>query len=156
MTTQGRPSSYTVEKGDEICRRMASGQSLREVCRADDMPSLPTVLRWAESFPSFREQYVRAREALLEHWAEEIVEISDDGSNDWQTRQDAEGNETKVLDHEHIQRSRLRVDTRKWLLSKLAPRKYGEKLSAELTGPDGKPLAAVTPVINVTIARSGG
>lgn len=74
---------------------------------------------------------------LLEHWAEEIIEIADDGSNDWMERNDKD-NPGFVANGEHIQRSRLRSDNRKWLLSKLAARKYGDKL--EHTGPEGGPI----------------
>jgi hypothetical protein len=73
-------------------------------------------------------EYARAKEEMAEHFAEEMLEIADDGSNDWIERELERGNVIKVADHEHIARSRLRVDTRKWLMSKLLPKKYGEKL----------------------------
>jgi hypothetical protein len=92
------------------------------------MPSTSTVLKWAREMPEFSQQYTQARKELLEHWAEEVLEISDDGSNDWITREKEEGRVETVVDSEHINRSRLRVDTRKWLLSKLDARKYGDKL----------------------------
>lgn len=95
------------------------------------MPAKSTFLRWLSERPALQDQYARAREAQADHYADEIVEISDDGSNDWMSRQ--QGEETvRVVDHEHISRSKLRVDSRKWLMSKLAPKKYGEKL--ELSG----------------------
>ena len=84
-------------------------------------------MKWAAEKPAFSEQYAKARELLLEHWAEEILEIADDGSNDWMER-NAKDNPGWVANGEHIQRSRLRSDNRKWLLSKLAAKKYGEKL----------------------------
>lgn len=129
----GRPSSFTPELGDTICLRISQGESLREVCRSEDMPDKTTINRWLlnqdKLFDNFRIQYAQAREALLEHWAEEIVEISDDGTNDWTMRQGR-----PVVDNEAVQRSRLRVDTRKWLLSKLAPKKYGDKITQEHQG----------------------
>lgn len=136
----GRPSGYTQETADIICHRMAEGESLREVCRDPAMPSTSTVMRWAIAVEAFREQYTRAREALLEHWAEEITEIADDGSNDYMDRLDKDGKVIgEVVNQEHIARSRLRVDTRKWLLSKLKPKKYGDKL--ELSGDATAPVA---------------
>lgn len=100
------------------------------------MPSTSAVLRWVRQFPEFRQRYVQARESLLEHWAEEITEIADDGSNDWMERRGEEGAPAGwVANGEHIQRSRLRVDTRKWLLSKLAPKKYGDRVN--VTNSDG-------------------
>jgi hypothetical protein len=86
-------------------------------------------MKWAAEKPAFSEQYAKARELLLEHWAEEIIEIADDGTNDWMERKNAEGeNIGWQVNGEHIQRSRLRSDNRKWLLSKLAAKKYGDKI----------------------------
>ena len=135
----GRPTLYSLEMSGEICARLASGQSLRQICRDESMPCTATVLKWAREIPEFSEQYAKGRDALLEHWAEEITEIADDGSNDWMNNADPE-NPGYKLNGEHINRSRLRVDTRKWLLSKLAAKKYGDRVSAELSGPDGKPI----------------
>jgi len=89
------------------------------------MPSQSTVFKWLSLHKEFAEQYVRAREVQADHMAEEILEIADDGRND--TYVDDEGN--KKTDHDVIARSRLRVDARKWLASKMAPKKYGEKVA---------------------------
>lgn len=130
----GRPSDYTPELATEICRRISEGESLRQVCRDESMPSTSAVLRWVREREEFRQQYAEAREALLEHWAEEINEIADDGSNDWMKREKDQGRIEIVADADHIARSRLRVDTRKWLLSKLAAKKYGDKQQVEHSG----------------------
>ena len=95
------------------------------------MPDKSTILRWLDAHAEFRDQYARAREAQADHFAEEILEISDDGTNDWMRRQQGEDT-VEVANHEHISRSKLRVDARKWLMSKMAPKKYGDKL--ELAG----------------------
>lgn len=129
----GRPSSFTQETADTICLRMSEGESLREICRDESMPSTASVMRWAHANEAFREQYARAREDLLEHWAEEINEIADNGSNDWMKRSEKKGGGYEV-NGEHIARSRLRVDTRKWLLSKLAAKKYGDRVEQHHTG----------------------
>ena len=120
----GRPSSHTPEIAAEICERMAKGETLRQICRDDHIPAATTVHGWVKSVDGFSEQYAHAREALIAHWADEIVEIADDGSHD--TITDEEGRERP--DNEWISRSKLRVDTRKWLLSKLKPGQYGDKL----------------------------
>lgn len=130
----GRPSLYTEEIAEQICERMSEGETLREVCRDPNMPAQSTVFRWLAKNDAFREQYTRAREALIEHWADEIIEISEDGSNDWMLRQRDDDDPVVVLNHEHIARSKLRVDSRKWLMSKLAPKKYGDKLQTEHSG----------------------
>lgn len=85
------------------------------------------------------DQYARAKEVQSEHMAEEILAIADDGQNDWMERNGAESAGWAV-NGEHIQRSRLRVDSRKWLMSKLAPKKYGDRVTQEMTGAGGGPI----------------
>lgn len=137
---RGRPSDYTAELAAEICGRIASGESLREICAGEDKPDKSTVFRWIAARDDFRDQYARARESQIEHWADEIVEIADDGTNDWIERANPDGSSYDVVHTEHINRSRLRVDTRKWLMSKLAAKKYGDKVTQEVTGPNGGPV----------------
>lgn len=138
---RGRPTEYSAEIAGEILARLAEGESLREICREDQFPAESTVRLWAVSDrDGFSAHYTRAREAQLDRWAEEIVEIADDATNDWVERQRKDGSSETVTDQEHINRSRLRVDTRKWLMSKLAPKKYGDKVTQEHTGPNGGPV----------------
>lgn len=118
---------------------MQNGETLRAICRDEEMPSRTTVLRWAEDIEAFRDQYARAREALQDYWADEIVEIAEDGSNDWMDRETRDGRIERVFDQESFQRSRLRIDARKWLMSKLAPRRYGDKITQEIQGSEGGP-----------------
>jgi hypothetical protein len=110
------------------------------------MPAPSTVRLWVLQDQSLAEQYARARESLYEHWADELLEISDDGSNDYMERLTKNGDTETVVNNEHINRSRLRVDSRKWLLSKLLPKKYGDKASVELTGKDGGPVQTETTI----------
>lgn len=123
----GRPSGYSDELAITILERISEGESLRSVCRDGVMPSQSMVFRWLADNQSFREQYARAREAQADYWADEIVEISDDGGND--TYKDEDGNERTNQDV--IARSRLRVDTRKWLMARMAPKKYGDKIDID-------------------------
>ncbi len=122
----GRPSLYTDALAAEICRRLAEGETLRSVCRDEAMPDKATVLRWLadKAKADFRAQYTYAREMQADALFDEALVIADDASGDWVVGQDGK----KTLDHENIQRSRLRVDTRKWAAGKLAPKKYGDKL----------------------------
>ncbi len=122
----GRPSLYTEALAAKICERLAEGETLRSICRDPAMPDKATVLRWLadKKKADFREQYVYAREMQADALFDEALEIADDASGDWSTDKDGK----KVLDHENIQRSRLRVDTRKWAAGKMAPKKYGDKL----------------------------
>lgn len=86
----------------------------------------------------FSAQYARARDIGLDAMADEILEISDDGTNDWMEKEGRDGTTHYVVNGEAMGRSRLRVDTRKWLLSKIAPKRYGDSLT--LTGAEGGPL----------------
>jgi len=128
----GRPSDYTEELAEIICLRLAEGESLRSVCRDEGMPSKQAVLRWLARNESFRAQYVRAKEEGAEAIAEELFDIADDGSNDWMEKLDKEGNAVGYqVNGEHVQRSKLRIDTRKWYLSKIMPKKYGDRIQHE-------------------------
>ncbi|MCM5682504.1 terminase small subunit protein [Schlegelella sp. S2-27] len=128
-------SKYTEEMAALICEEIASGKSLREICKQDGMPDKVTVLRWLDAHESFRTQYARAREAQAETIFEEILEIADDARNDWM-EQHADDAQTAgwKFNGENVQRSRLRVDARKWFLGKVAPKKYGDKLDVEHSG----------------------
>jgi hypothetical protein len=119
----GRPSSYTPEIADAICERLAAGETLKAICTDDAMPGETTVFRWLAASAEFRELYARAREAQAELMADEIIKISDDGANDTYT--DEDGN-TRT-DYDVVNRSKLRVDTRKWLMAKRLPKRYGER-----------------------------
>jgi hypothetical protein len=134
----GRPTSFSQDVADVICERLAKPESLRSICDDDDMPSKTTVLRWLRQNEEFRTQYARAREDQADAFADEILDISDDGRRDY--AKDEDGNE--VVDHDHIQRSKLRVETRKWLMGKMAPKKYGDRL--QLANDPDDPIGTLT------------
>lgn len=144
VETRGRPTEYTAELAAEICAKLAEGRTLRSVCKDDGIPPESTVRTWVlDDREGFAAQYARAREVGYHAMADEAIEIADDGTND--TATDEEGN--KRTDHDVISRSRLRVDTRKWLLSKALPKIYGDKITQELTGKDGKDLPSAGPAV---------
>lgn len=147
---RGRPSKFSRDLADEICKRIALGESLRSVCESSQMPDKVTVLRWlsSNSFPEFCTQYTKARQSSLEVMADDLNDIADTGANDWMERNDPK-NPGYIANGEHINRSRLRIDTRKWIMSKLAPKKYGERV--ELAGDPESPL--VQPIDEIEIAR---
>lgn len=124
---------YSQALVEHICERLADGESLRAICRDDDMPRLTTVFLWLDRHPEFVKQYERAREVQAETLAEEILEISDDGSADYVLRS-VDGSYEIDVDKDHIQRSRLKVDARKWIASKLKPKVYGDSQRLELSG----------------------
>lgn len=139
MTEQrpvGRPSIKTPELVDALLTRLMTGETLRSICRDADMPNRDTVFRWIRDDKDFSGQYMQAREIGLDSMFDEALEIADDGSQD--TLVDEEGRER--LNSEWVQRSRLRIDTRKWYLARAMPKKYGEKVEQTLVGDPDRPV----------------
>lgn len=125
---RGRPTLYTRELADEICRRLSEGETLTSICSGPDMPSKAAVLLWVrEDRDGFSDRYAHARDLQLDGIADEMLDLADDARNDWMERQSGDGTIT-VVDHEHVTRTKLRIETRKWLLVKLKPQRYGEKI----------------------------
>src|SRR5277367_587457 len=122
----GRPSLFTTELGDEICNRIADGESLRAICAEVEMPDKATVFRWlsAEGNKDFRNQYIRAREAQADSLVDDILLIADDARNDWMKRNGE--NATGYQENgEVLRRSALRIDARngspaRWLRRNMA------------------------------------
>lgn len=140
-----RPSSFTPEMGDMICEAIADGRSLRSICDADDMPSKSTVFKWLAEREEFSDQYARAREAAGDAMADDMLDIADDGRNDWMAQRDDGGEVTGWRENgEALRRSALRIDARKWLASKLQPKKYGDKTQLEHSG-----QVVLTPSITI-------
>lgn len=136
----GRPSTYDEVFVTEVIRRVALGETLRAVCR--DLGKVPesTFRLWVvDDVHSIAARYARAREAQAESWSDQILEIADESEFDTVTTE-KDGKEREMCDHEWINRSRLKVDTRKWLMAKLHPKAFGEKMETTLTGAGGGPL----------------
>ncbi len=141
-SVMGRPTIYSDELAQTICESLMVGMSLRRICELDDMPAISTVMQWLASNKSdFMEQYAHARQVQAEYLLDELIDIADDSSKDYVI---VDGQER--LDQEHIQRAKLRIDTRKWNIEKLAPKRYGAKQQLEHTGSDGGAIET----INVT------
>lgn len=136
----GRPTEYTPELAEEICLRITQGESLRKICESNKkFPAVSTICLWnLQDRNGFAEQYTRARQAQAELLADELFTITDDESRDV-------SGELEMPNSVAVQRDRLRVDTRKWYLSKVLPKIYGEKL--EHTGRDGGPVEFVVKSI---------
>jgi len=127
--TKGRPSDYTQETADIICERLALGVSLRTVAKADDMPAMSTIFKWLRENKDFSEQYAKAKQESTDAMAEDILDIADDGTNDYMETEDGR----TVYNGDSVQRARLRVDTRKWLMAKMKPKVYGDKQEIDHT-----------------------
>ena len=114
---------------DKVCAALTDGQSLRKACASEGMPDPSTVLRWVEQYPEFSQQYTQARARSYQLLADEIIDISDDSSADL-----VETDNGSRFDAERVARSKLRVDSRKWMLSKMLPKVYGEKVDVNHGG----------------------
>lgn len=135
-----RPSKYSETLADKLCIRLAEGESLRSICTDDEFPDKSTVIRWLATKPEFCDRYAQAKQVSTYLMAEDILDIADDSQNDFIEKLAKDGGRESGLSPENIQRSRLRVDSRKWLMAKLMPNRYGEKQQLEHSGPDGKPI----------------
>lgn len=118
--------TYSPDTKDKVCQLIAEGKSLRQIGDMDGMPTPSTVCLWALTDETFSEQYARAREIQAELQADELIAIADEATN------------------ETVQVAKLRIDTRKWTAAKLRPKKYGDKVTQEVTGKDGEDLIPKT------------
>jgi hypothetical protein len=105
----GRPSDYTDEMATTICARLAEGEPLVRMCKEDGMPSVVSVYRWLAAHDEFRNRYARARDDQADTLADEIITVADDSKLEADDK-------------------RVRIDARKWVASKLKPKKYGDKI----------------------------
>lgn len=119
-----RPSDYTPELAATICQSLVDGMSLRSVCRDEAMPSISSVMLWLTRHPEFSEQYAKATDERAVGMFEDMFEIADFVDKDPAA----------------VSKAKLQVDVRKWALSRMNPKKYGDKLTTELTGADGGPV----------------
>lgn len=147
-----KPNDYSPEIAAAICARLMDGESLNNVCRDPAMPRKPLVYEWLNAHPEFANQYARATEMRTEHLFDEMYDAATDGRNDFYDRPVYNGKgevvrTERVLDNEAVARSRLRVDALKWIMSKMNPRKYGDKLdvSMDATLRPGEPKPADVP-----------
>lgn len=114
----GRPSKFTQTLADNICERIANGESLRNICRDAAMPNQDTVHSWLNKDKEFSEQYTRARARQEDSYFEDLIEIAD----------------CVVPDAAEVAKARVQIDARKWVLSRMNPKKYGDKVQTELSG----------------------
>lgn len=114
----GRPTDYTKDMADKICEKIANGRSLRSICAEAGMPPMKTIYRWLEANEEFRHQYARARDKQADYFAEEIIEIADSAE----------------AESAAVSKAKLQIDARKWAASKIAPKKYGDKVEQQITG----------------------
>jgi hypothetical protein len=121
------------EKKNEFVRLIADGLAWREICKQLETSSA-TFRAWLNDDDEFQKRYARATEQRADAIFEDMLDIADDGSRDYEANDDG----GIVVNHDHIARARLRIDARKWMLAKMRPKKYGDKL--ELSGDPDAPV----------------
>lgn len=143
---KGRPTIFTTKLGELINFRIAEGESLRNICLDETMPNRSSVHLWliqgkaeeaTQELKDFSDQYELAVEVRAENMFDELEAIADDGSNDWMEKELNNGHIIDVVNSEHIQRSRLRTDVRKWKLSKMLPKRFGDRTTLNTEDKDG-------------------
>jgi hypothetical protein len=133
---------------NHICDQLATtsygiGTILKLGLNGNGLPSYSSIMSWLDSDETLLDRYTRAKEAQADFMADEILDIADDGTNDWMERYSKDGESIGYqVNGEHVQRSRLRIESRKWLAAKLKPKKYGEKTT--IAGDAENPLAVLT------------
>ena len=139
----GRPSEYDPQIAADICLSLSvDSKSIVVVCDSQErFPSANTFYRWMLDHPELREMYARAKDAQLQILADEIQQIADETQVGEIITIKGDEREVKISDM--LEHRRLRIESRKWLLAKLAPKKYGDTAKLALTDPDGGPLRFV-------------
>lgn len=120
-----------------ICERIAEGESLVKICKNSDMPSYTSVMNWlaADKDGLLVERYARAREAQADYRADETIDIADECTD--------------------ANIARIRIDARKWHSGKLAPKKYGDKVQNEHSGPDGGGIPVIHTIRRIIVQPKG-
>jgi hypothetical protein len=126
----GRPTTYNQEIAKAICRKIStSSKGIRKICKENDgFPNPDTIFEWMLDHPEFSEQYTQAKRTQVQYLIDEIIEISDNSEKDTTKNEDGK----TICNMEYINRCRLRIDTRKWIACKLAPKLYGDKVNHEV------------------------
>ncbi len=133
----GRPSKFAQKIADAICERIAEGEPLRQICRDSGMPNWRTVYDWLDAHPEFSARFARARDLGFDAIAEEALEIADTPLKGVRREKDKFG--VKTIEEDMLGHRKLQIETRLKLLAKWS-RKYGDKLTQEVTGPNGGPV----------------
>lgn len=126
---KGRPSIYSQELADKICEQIGNGGSLRTICDAEDMPAFSSVFKWLREKPEFSQQYARACEERTEAHNEQLLVYGDEAI------QLAQSTDPKAA-NAVVSAVKLKADNLKWVMSKMKPKKYGDKLDMTTNGKD--------------------
>lgn len=129
-----KPVKFSQSIANTLCERIGNGESLRSVCLDSNMPCKSAVMKWLGDNVKFVDQYAHARENQADFYADEIIEIADSTDDP--------------------AKARLQIDARKWKASRMAPKKYGDRIAQEISGKDGAPL--ITKIERVIVNAVDG
>lgn len=147
----GTKTIFTPELCSKICDFVIEGYTMRQIAAMDGMPTKASIFRAMSRNEDFAAAYAEARDLQTMMWEDDLTDIADNSNNDWVEKERANGSTEIALNHEAMQRSKLRIETRKWLMACRKPQKYGTKVSQEISGPDGGPVS-VSKVERVIVA----
>ena len=139
MAKRGRPTIYTKEKADEICSFVARGMPMRRICEIEGMPVIASVFSWLREYPEFLEQYALAKEEATFAMHETLDDIGD-MAIDAIRNEDVDPKSSNAL----VSAYKLKADNLRWTMSKLRPKRYGDKIDHTTNGKD-----LPTPIMNV-------
>ncbi len=145
MTKRSSPHTLTPELKTELCRRIAEGETVLAIAGKNSFPSQSAIYAELRRDPDFAKAYEIAREWQLTAWEDEIVELAKDSGKD----RLPDGR----IDVDHIARMKLIVNTKQWIMSRRNPRKYGDRVSAEFSGPDGGAIEVKRELSPIEVAR---
>jgi hypothetical protein len=127
---RGAPTKYNADIATRICELVAGTTlTLHQIARELDLGHGGVIVAWAHRHEDFGQQYARAREHQMQLRADELLEIADDSSSDWMEVETRSGRIVRMLDHEHVKRSEIRIKTRQWLMARYAPKVFGQRLT---------------------------
>lgn len=142
---RGRPSMRTPEIEDEICRRLAEGEGLIQICRDDHMPNRVTVVEWVGKYEDFGIKYREARLRQAECYGDQIIDIADEMRHDALEVPTEDGGYRIMLNSVAVARAKLKIDARHLRMKQLDPRTYGDRQALDITG--GVTTIVVSPAI---------
>ncbi|USE78848.1 hypothetical protein NDR89_19620 [Cupriavidus gilardii] len=133
-----------------VCERIAGGESVRKICEDADMPDRRLINRWIAADECLRKQYLDACRARTYFYGEEIVDIADTCRTGIKTvvKETANGTFTETTEIDLVERARLQIDTRKWVMARMNRVDFGEKVTQEHVGKDGGPIEQKTTVVD--------
>ena len=145
----GKEFTYTREVFEAIIARVATGESVRSICKDEGMPTRDTFFVWLYRDPTLADQYAHAKAISAYADEDELNEISDDGTNDWMEKRNKDGEIIGYqLNAEAVQRSRLRVETRRWLMERRMPTRFGQKVDVNHGVQPDNPLSSLIAAVS--------